>query len=102
MSRFTHEEKSNEAQREAGRRRRVSTKLIAEGKMTATDAESLVDVMDEISVDYERAARRGPVAMTRADIAERCLRGIVESSGGVGIAFQMATAGLKDMDSVKK
>ena len=65
--------------------------------MTATDAERLVGVMDEISIDYERSTKKKDVTAKKLDIAERSLRGIVESSGGVGLAFQLATRALREI-----
>lgn len=101
MGRFTHEEKSNEATREAGRRRRVSAKLIDEGKMTKTEADRLVDLMDEIAEDYEGAHKRAGAKADKLKIALVALDQIINGKSDVGIAFAIASKAVREIEAVK-
>lgn len=47
-----------ECQREAGWRRRVYPRRVADGKMTQAKASELIAIIDEMAADYGRAAER--------------------------------------------
>lgn len=98
MQRFSHLDKCNEATREAGKRRGVYPKLIAGGKLTQTDAERLIGIMEEIAEDYERAYKRlSGSGSDKLSIAMRALAKIIETSGEVGIAYNIAAAAMKEL-----
>jgi hypothetical protein len=98
MRKFTHVEKCDEAMREAGKRRGVYPKLIAKGSLDQTKADRLIAIMDEIAADYEAAYKRAAGSGSdRLSVAMRGLRKIVETSGNVGVAYEIARATLKEL-----
>lgn len=99
MGRFSHHAKMSEAMREVGKRRAVYPKLVASGKLDHGKSLELIDIMDEIAADYEAAyKRKAGSGSDKLAFTIRVLKQIVETSGGVGVAFQIATAALKDLD----
>lgn len=58
MSRFTNREKMQAAQREVGFRRRVYERRVWEGKMTRSQADSEIALMDELAAEYGAAAEQ--------------------------------------------
>jgi hypothetical protein len=56
---FTHAQKAAAAKREAGYRRHVYARRVAEGKMTQTEADRGVAVMEAIAADYEPKIEQG-------------------------------------------
>lgn len=101
VARFTTAEKSNEATRESGRRRRVSSKLIDEGKMTATDADRLVGIMEEIASDYEFAHKRDGAKADKLAVAKHYLQRIIDTSKEVGVAYELAAEAMRKLSEMK-
>ncbi len=54
---FTAADKATAAKREAGMRRRVYQRWVADGKMTQANADKGIAIMDEIAADYDRQAQ---------------------------------------------
>jgi hypothetical protein len=56
MAEITTRDKSNTAYREAGYRRRVYPRLVANGRMTQEKADREIAIMDAIASDYATLA----------------------------------------------
>lgn len=58
MTTFTYRDKMRECQREAGYRRFVYPKLVASGKMRQAEADKRIAILEEMALDYGRAAEK--------------------------------------------
>ncbi len=59
---FSARDKANCAKREAGFRKRVYPRFVAEGKMSGKVADEQIAMMEEIAVDYGALAERAEAA----------------------------------------